>query len=151
MVENPGKAYTALKRMGAQPGDCLDDGSFSLKEHSDANLSLAESAERISEHFAAISQLYQPLDITRLPTYVREIMENEPLNTEEPILSEMEVFKKIEKAKKPKGVVPGDLPKKLLKEFAMELATPATKIFQNSINKKEWPRQWKSEHEGPSE
>ena len=71
MEDNPGKAYATLKRMGAQPGDCLDEGSFRLKEHTDANLSLAESAERISEHFAAISQ------------HVREIMENEAEENQE--------------------------------------------------------------------
>ena len=31
--ENPGKAYSVLKKMGAQPGDCLDEGSFRLTEH----------------------------------------------------------------------------------------------------------------------
>ena len=70
--ENPGKAYGVLKKMGAQPGDCLDEGSFRLTDHVEANLSLAESAEKIAEHFAAISQLYQPLDISKLPKYVND-------------------------------------------------------------------------------
>ena len=41
MEDDPGRAYATLKRMEAQPGDCLDEGSFRLKEHTDANLSLA--------------------------------------------------------------------------------------------------------------
>ena len=44
--ENPGKAYSVLKKMGAQPGDCLDEGSFQLTNHVEANLSQAESAEK---------------------------------------------------------------------------------------------------------
>ena len=74
--DNPGKAYSVLKKMGSQPGDCLDEGSFQLTEHVEANLSLAESAEKIAEHFALISQSYQPLDITKLPTYVKDIIED---------------------------------------------------------------------------
>ena len=30
---DPGKAYATLKKMGAQPGDMLDDGSFTLISH----------------------------------------------------------------------------------------------------------------------
>ena len=29
----PGKAYSLLKRLGAQPGDLLDAGSFQIEEH----------------------------------------------------------------------------------------------------------------------
>ena len=53
--------------------------------------------------------------------------------------------KKIEKSKKPKSEVPGDLRKRLLTEFAPELATPMTKIFQNIINSQQWPSMWKTE------
>jgi hypothetical protein len=56
------------------------------------------------------------------------------------------VWDKIEHAKKPKGGIPGDLPKKILREFAIDLATPATKIFQNIINKQEWPSTWRVEY-----
>ena len=49
-------------------------------------------------------------------------------------------------AKKPKGGVPGDLPKKLITEFSPELAEPMAKIFQNIIKKQEWPSIWKKEY-----
>ena len=42
---DPGKAYSILKRMGAQPGDMLGDGSFSLLSHLEANLTKKESVE----------------------------------------------------------------------------------------------------------
>ena len=35
-----------------------------------------------------------------------------------PSVSEAEVWEKIEQAKKPKGGVPGDLPRKLISEFS---------------------------------
>ena len=46
MEYEPGKAYQTLKKMGAQPGDNLDDGSFNLTEHLEANLTSKESVER---------------------------------------------------------------------------------------------------------
>ena len=56
--DDPGKAYASLKKMGAQPGDCSNDGSFVLSSHVEENLSTAESTERIAEHFPWISKLF---------------------------------------------------------------------------------------------
>ena len=63
-----------------------------------------------------------------------------------PILDELEVYQKIMKAKKPKAGVPGDLPKTLIQEFAPELSTPLSKIYNNIIQIGKWPSDWKVEH-----
>ena len=63
---NPGQAYKVLKRMAAQPGDCQDSNTFSLPSHIKDNLTNEECAERIAEHFAAISNTFPPLC---LPTF----------------------------------------------------------------------------------
>ena len=63
---DPGKAYSILKKMGAQPGDFLDDGLFSLTNHLESNLTKQESVEKIALHFARISQEYAPLDTGKL-------------------------------------------------------------------------------------
>ena len=34
----PGQAFSVLKRLGAQPGDCTDGGTFTLPEHESKNL-----------------------------------------------------------------------------------------------------------------
>lgn len=52
--------------MGAQPGDDLDDGSFSLLEHLEANLTNKQSVDKIAQHFASISQEYPALDVGKL-------------------------------------------------------------------------------------
>ena len=52
---DPGKAYSILKRMGAQPGDYEEDGSFVLPEHVSLGLTAAQSADRIAQKFADIS------------------------------------------------------------------------------------------------
>ena len=68
---DPGKAYATLKRMGAQPGDDLDDGSFSLLEHLEANLTSKQSVEKIADHFSQISQEYQALSFVNLSQSVQ--------------------------------------------------------------------------------
>ena len=67
MQTNPGQAYCILKKMGAQPGDCIDSNTFTLPAHESENLTNLQSAERIAQHFAEISQEFPPLDISRLP------------------------------------------------------------------------------------
>ena len=75
---NPGKAYKVLKRLGAQPGDCDILNSFTLPSHLDENLSAEESAERIADHFSAISKEFTPLDVELLPPHVQtKLLEDE--------------------------------------------------------------------------
>ena len=57
----PGQAYSILKKMGAQPGDCIDSNTFTLPAHESESLTDLQSAERIATHFAAISQEFVPL------------------------------------------------------------------------------------------
>ena len=77
---DPGRAYSTLKKMGAQPGDMLDDGAFSLLNHLEDNLTSKESVEKIAKHFSQISQQYPPLDVQKLPQHVQDkMMENNHL------------------------------------------------------------------------
>ena len=114
---DPGKAYATLKRMGAQPGDELDDGTFSLLEHLEANLTNKESVEKIAEHFPQISQEYPPLNIQALPQHVQNKLKSR-LKSKLPYISRYKVEKMIRKSKKTKSGVPGDLSKVLYNEFA---------------------------------
>ena len=62
MESKPGQAYTILKKMGAQPGDCIDANTFTLPLHESESLSELQSAEKISKdlehnwHSAGICQ-----------------------------------------------------------------------------------------------
>ena len=58
----PGRAYSILKRLGAQPGDTGDAATFDIQEHVSLGLSPAESADRIAQKFAQISQEFPPLN-----------------------------------------------------------------------------------------
>ena len=71
MEEDPGKVYQSLKKLGAQPGDCSDEGSFTLISHLEENLKPEESIDRIAEHFSKISQEFSPLNLKLLPDHVQ--------------------------------------------------------------------------------
>ena len=140
----PGKAYNILKTMGAQPGDCAEDQTFTLPGHE--NLTAQQSAEKIAEHFAAISQEYSPLNVNLLPDRVRNRFED---NTNPPIISEYDCYQKLKKAKKPKSVIPGDLPSSLVKEFIVELSKPYSDLFNKILQSASWPQLFKVEHVTP--
>ena len=144
---DPGKAYSILKRMGAQPGDIMDDGVFTLTEHLEKNLTKHESVEEIALHFAKISQEYPPLEPEKLPTDLKSkiLIDSEDFGVP-PKIDDIDVYNKIKKATKPKSGVPGDLPRALMKEFSPELATPLRKIYEKIIETGEWPSQWKIEY-----
>ena len=145
MASDPGKAYSILKRLGAQPGDTINAGCFEVKEHCDLGLSAAESADRIAEKFAEISQEFPPLKVENLPTRVFQNIENSK-SQPKPFISRGLVEDKIQKANNTKGGVPGDLPVQLAKEFGPELAIPASLIYNNIVQTGKWPERWKVEN-----
>ena len=140
----PGKVFSILKRLGAKPGEGTDGGTFSLPVHE--NLSDEQSAERIAEHFAAISQEFPPLNPQQLPQRVKVKLQSHTLP---PTVSEFDVFQKMKAAKKPRSGVPNDLPKLLTQEFLPELATPVSRIINSMLVSGEWPSQWKLEQVVP--
>ena len=137
-----GSAYKAIRKLAS---GVSFDGSFSLPSHAEANLSPQQSAEILADHFSKISQEFHPLDIANLPPKLQD----ELLNNKEqgPLLQDHQVYKKIMSAKKPDSAVPGDLPKKVVKAFAVELASPVTIIFNAITTNGEYPRQWVIEHQ----
>ena len=142
----PGKAFKVLKDMGAQPGDCTDNHSFTLPNHIALNLSPKQSAEEIADHFASISNEYPPLSLDLLPDRVKQ---NLNTVTTPPVISEHECYDKIKAAKKPQSGVPGDLPSQLLKEFSAELSYPVHKLLNRIVQTAKWPLQYKREYITP--
>ena len=100
--------------MGAQPGDCSENGVFTLQSHIEQNLTTEESTERIAQHFANISQEFPPLNLALLPQEVKVKIHAQinPLNL--PDLDDYDIYKKIKETKKPKSSVPGDVPRSLV-------------------------------------
>ena len=138
----PGHAFSVLKRLGARPGD-TEGGTFTLPVHDREHLSAQQSAERIVQHFAAVSQEFPPLNVSSLPTRVR----NKLLSRENPpSITDYDVYNKVRAAKKPRSGIPNDLPKEIIQEFGPELASPLQMIMSNVFKSGEWPSHWKLEH-----
>ena len=120
--------YSTLKRLGSRPGDLDEFSTFSLPSHIEHGFTAEQSVETIARHFAEISQEYRPLVIDNLPERVKEKLK---FPGSPPSVSEFETYLQINAAKKPKSGVPSDMPRKITKEFAPELAAPMSKIINN--------------------
>ena len=142
----PGKAFGILKSMGAQPGECMGDTTFTLPSHQIEGLTDEQSAERIADYFASISQEYQPLDVNNLPDRVKLKLRTK---SKPPIISELDCYRKIIRARKPQTGVPGDLPSAVIKEFSVELAKPLQGVLNKIIQTARWPDVWKMEYVTP--
>ena len=140
---NPSKMYSILKRLGARPGDIDDGSSFSLPAHVQQGFSADQSAESIADHFAAISQEYRPLQISNLPARVQNKLLLPGIS---PAVTELDVYRQITAANKPKSGVPSDMPRKVIQEFAPELSAPVCKIINSILSTGEWQHHWKLEH-----
>ena len=86
---------------------------------------------------------------------VTKEVETEPVTSEDIALEIMQgvldkvsqaVEDKTKKANNTKGVIEGDLPTKLTKEFGLEIARPAAQIFRKIAKTGKWPNRWKMEH-----
>ena len=138
--------YAALRKLGVRPGEAAGN-TFTLPSHTEQNYTAKESAELIADHFANISQNYEPIQVSNFPPKMRDELSKSNLVV--PQLEEYEVFKKICKSKKPNSSVPGDLPKRIVQEFSCELSTPVTIIYNSILRSLEYPRQWVVEHQIP--
>ena len=65
--------------------------SFTLPNHTDANLTADQSAQEICTYFSSISQEYIPLDLTTLPERVKVKLDS--LDCSHPVVHDHEVYK----------------------------------------------------------
>ena len=148
-TDNPGRAYKSLKKLSAQPGDLSDEGNFTLISHLEANLDTEQSIEKIAQYFSSISQEFPPLTLQSLPEDVQAKIHQPVILQELPEIPDYLVYQKIKRSKKPQSSVPGDLPRRLVQEFGLELAAPAGKIFRAITQTGHWPKSWRVEYGTP--
>ena len=140
-------SYSALHKLGVRPGDSMSN-TFHLPSHVENNLSPGQSVELIADHFSAISQDYDPINIDNFPAKMRYDLRHPDMSVV-PRLEEYQVYKKICSAKKPNSCIKGDLPKKIVQEFSVELSSPITVIYNSILSTLQYPRQWVVEHQIP--
>ena len=141
-----GSAYKAIQKLG--DGNNNNNDHFEIPSHTDRNLSYKQSADVLAAYFSAISQEFEPLNPEKFTPDLKDKLAT--VNDETiPQLEEHIVYKKICSAKKPNSSVPGDLPKKIVINFAVELALPMTIIFNKITRSGLYPRQWVVEYQTP--
>ena len=108
------------------------------------NYNNSECAQKIAQHFAAISNEYEPVDISQLPCYLPALPP--------PQLEEYEVYERINRIKKTKSTLPIDIhiPDKLRQECSPHLAAPLTTIMNNCLTQSVYPTLWKQEWVTPA-
>ena len=132
-ISDPGKWYRLAKKIGAVGQN--NDGD--IKVESLTEMTNEQAVEEIASHFSSIANEYNPLDTCQLPAYQPTLPP--------PKVNELAVYKRIEKLKNTRSTLPLDLPNKLRKEFAVELAEPLTNIINESLIQQKYPTLWKFE------
>ena len=87
-----------------------------------------------------------PLRLSSLLPNIRHFIAERHVS-DAPILSEHQVISHIRRANKPLGIVPGDLPKKVVNKCIPQIATPAKIIFNKITQNAIYPTAWKVEHQ----
>jgi hypothetical protein len=134
---NPSKFYQMCKKIGT--GDQMNGKELDIECLS--GLNDQECAEAVGQGFASVSSQYEPLDRSKLPAYLPSLPP--------PQVEEYMVYRKLCKVKSTKSTLPIDLPNKLRKEVAVELAKPLTSIINACLAQGRWPVLWKREWVSP--
>ena len=128
--------YSVLKKMGTRLGEQITN-NLNFPSHCDKTDS--EIANDIVSHFSKISQEYEPIQISDLNLEIQQKI-SQINKSDIPQVMEHEVYSKIKSTKKPNSSVREDIPKRLIEEFSVELAAPATMIINNALQNLEFPQ-----------
>ena len=101
-----------------------------------------QQCEIIADTFASVQNEYQPLN--------KQDIKIPPFQTSDiPQIIPSQVWLKLTRIKTNKSTIPGDLPAKVIKQFAAYLAEPLTDIINCSIRRGEYPSLYKFEYVTP--
>ena len=135
---DPGRWFSMAKKIGA----VKEPNGGEIQVESLSNLTNKECAEKIAQHFSAVSNEYQPINYSLLPCYLPA--------PPPPQVEEYDVYNRINRIKKRKSTLPIDIPEKLRNECAVFLAAPLTIIINSSLKESVFPALWKSEWVTPA-
>ena len=130
---NPSKWYSKVKRMTGKNTEmqnpiCVDD-LIGIDEK--------KQAEMIADHYSKISNQYSMICKDDFSQYIN--------GGQGPFIEPLKVYNIIKSANKKAATVPGDLPMKLIAEFAVELSFPLAHIFNCCIETGVYPDMFKRE------
>ena len=108
-----------------------------------SGLDAKQQAECIADHYASISNMYEPVKEEDFQDFLKNI------TTVPPNVGPFKVLKTIRKMKKNVATVKGDLPMKIISEFADIFTLPLTHIIHTSLQQCKYPNIWKNETISP--
>ena len=138
-----GSCYSAIRKLGEGPAEWDKRKEFVIPAYEEAGLTPQQAADRLADHFAAISQMVEPLNIANFQPSLRLAIQEGTTSADKPMLTQHDVYRKLLKIKKPNSKVQGDIPKKLIMKYPFLWAGPSTTIFNSIIQEAKWPNQWK--------
>ena len=128
--ENPSSWYKHLKIMTSTK----TVSKISIPESPE--LDELAIADALNDHFANISSDIPELDLQSLPAFL-------PARKPPALIQPYEVYKELNRIKPGKSSGPDGIPGRILKEFAVELATPLCEVINSSYQSGTVPSQWK--------
>ena len=137
-TSNISQWYSKVKRMSGQDEKISD---FTVDEL--VGLSDQDQAERIADHYASISQEYEPVKNEDFPQF------SVPSNFRPPKVGPAKVEKIINSMNKKAAGVPGDVPMRLIGEFSYELSKPVAHLINSCFTQGIYPNLWKMEFVTP--
>ena len=135
--KKPSQWYSSLKRISGYDQKSENVVIEEINQHTDQ-----QQAEKIADYFSSIPNEYEALknDDIEVPPFTKDqILQFRP----------SQVWLQLSKVKTNKSTVSGDLPAKLIKEFAAYLAEPFTDIINTSLKRGEYPQIYKYEISTP--
>ena len=135
---DPAKWYSMAKKIGAV--DQMNGGEVMVESLS--SLNNLQAAQKIAEHFAAISNEYSPIDNSILPSYLPA--------PQPPHVEEYDVYLRLSRLKKTRSTLPLDIPDRIRQECSPLLSGPLTDIINDSLTQSVYPTTWKQEWVTPA-
>ena len=137
-TSNPGQWYSKLKRITAHDQHISNEINVNEISH----LSDQAQADFLANQFSSISLEYEKLkteDIIIPPFDEKDI----------PYLSPKDVLPYLKSIKLNKSSVKGDIPARIIKDFAQYICYPFADILNSMIIRGEYPNLWKMEIQTP--
>ena len=133
-TSNPGQWYSKLKRMSSH--DQHKGETVNVEELS--GLDDQKQADAIADRFESVANQYDPLQ--DFDVLLPPIQEGSDLQIEV-----LDVYNALLRIKTTTSTVENDIPAKVIKMFAMEIAPPLAHIINTSISRGEFADLWKLE------
>ena len=139
-TSNPGKWYSKVKRMSAL--DPTKEDKVLVQEL--IGLPSSVQVEHIADKFAAISNEYDPIKAEDIE------IPNPSSSKPCPLFEPHQIYQKIKQMKKKSSTVIGDIPWRVILEYAVEFCNPLSNIYNSATLDGVWPDIWKWEYVTPA-